>query len=173
MALSPEGHPGVSGGWKSPAKCPGLLPAWLCSQRVEPTWRLLPSSCWLQGFRPHLSCGHPFSSRPPPCWQGCSIFCLPPLPPPKPFRDMGLEASAPKEVIEEGGGSRDGVVSVSEHLTQLSHSGWGGVAFKTLLFICVIASMCVLSTFTHSGCARQSLDRQVIIPTSQMGKLRL
>lgn len=70
---------------------------------------------------------------------------------PKPFRDMGLEASAPKEVTEQGGGSGDDAVSISEHLTQLSHLV--GVDFETLLFICVIASMCMLSTFTHSGCA--------------------
>lgn len=33
--------------------------------RAGPTWRLLPSSCWLRGFRPHLSCGHPLAFRPP------------------------------------------------------------------------------------------------------------
>lgn len=126
--------------WEWPSQAPWPHASWRSLPRVGPTWRLLPSSCWLQGFQPHLSCSHPFFFRSPPCWPGCSIFCLTPPPVFQGCWTLGRESGVALGLL--GGSFED-------------------------------SSACWYNS--QPSRVHQSLSslKGIIIPTSQMGKLRL
>ena len=128
MALSPEGHPGVSGGWTGPAKCSDLLPAQRRLVRVGPTWRLLPSSCWLRGFRPCFPVAAPCLPGPHPAGLAAPVSACHQ---PRPFWAVPLGHGA-GGLSPQGGGDGSGSVQ----LTRVSRSL--RVGLETAVLTCVM-----------------------------------